>query len=291
MPRYDSIIIGTGPAGLSAAVNLKIRGKSFLLFGQKDFSKKLIVAPKIDNYLGLHGISGKDLAQNFKEHLTEMGIEITSKHVSMVYPMGEYFSLATSNETFEATTIILATGTFSDKLFLGEQEFLGRGVGYCATCDAPLYRGRPVAILGYGDESVHEANFVSELTSIVYYIPVKPSNITPNSKVKIIDDKPLEILGDKKVTALKLKTSTIDVDAVFVLRETVAPNSLVPGLELEDGFVKVNPSMQTNLAGMFAAGDITGKPHQYMRAAGQGQTAALMAVSYIDKLKHESEAK
>lgn len=285
--RFDSIIIGTGPAGLEAAVNMKIRGKSFLLFGSKDLSRKLTVAPKIDNYLGFYGISGRELAEKFLSHLTAMEIEITGGQVSMVYTMGSYFSIATSMETYEATTVILATGAFSSTLLKGEQELLGRGVGYCATCDAPLYRGKTVAILGYNDESVHEADFVSEIAEKVYYISVKKANTAPNNNVKIINEKPIEILGESKVTGLKLETFTLETDGVFILRDSVAPTSLVPGLETDGGFIKVDALMRTNIAGLFAAGDCTGKPHQYMRAAGQGQTAAFEAVSYIDYLKSE----
>lgn len=291
MQRFDSVIIGTGPAGLEAAINLKIRDKNFLLFGSKDLSRKLTVAPKIDNYLGLYGISGRELAERFLAHLAAMEIEITGGQVSVVYAMGSYFSIATPTETYEASTVILATGAFSATLLKGEQELLGCGVGYCATCDAMLYRGKTVAILGYNDESVHEANFVSEIAEKVYYIPVKKANITPNANVKIVAEKPLEILGDSKVTGLKLETFTLETDGVFVLRDSVAPASLVPGLETDGGFIKVDALMRTNIAGLFAAGDCTGKPHQYMRAAGQGQTAALEAVSYIDisnlKLRNE----
>lgn len=282
MQRYDCIIIGTGPAGLEAAVNLKIRGKSFLLFGSKDLSKKLMLAPKIDNYLGFHGISGSILAEKFLDHLGEMGIEITVGQVSMVYNMGGYFSLATSAKTYEATTVILATGVFSAKLLKGEQEFLGRGVGYCATCDAPLYRSKTVAILGYNEESAQEADFVSEIAGKTYYLPLNENKSMPKSSVEIIREKPQEIIGENKATGIKLENFTLETDGIFILRDSAPPASLVPGLELNGGFIKVDSSMRTNIAGLFAAGDCTGKPHQYMRAAGQGQTAALEAVSYID---------
>lgn len=289
MPEFDAVIIGTGPAGLEAAINLKIREKKFLLFGDANLSKKLNAAPKIDNYLGLPGISGKELCEKYMSHINSMGIEIIDKHVSMVYHIGDYFSLATLSETYDATTVILATGAFEGRLYKGEQEFLGRGVGYCATCDAPLYRNKKVAILGYGDEAVHEADFVSHIASEVYYIPVKKANIKPDSKVQVIEKSVVEILGDKKVNKLELESETLEVDGVFILRETVAPASLVPGLELDGGFIKVDAMMRTNLPGLFAAGDCTGKPHQYMRAAGQGQVAALAAVGYIDKKIKVSE--
>lgn len=283
MQRLDAVVIGTGPAGLEAALNLKIRNKDFMLFGPKGLSQKLILAPKIDNYLGLPGITGKELGEKYLSHIASMGIDITDRQVSMVYSMGSFFSIATSSETYETKTVILATGTLSGKPFPGERELLGRGVGYCATCDAPLYRGKTVAIIGYGDESVIEANFVSEIASTVYYIPAKKAELKPNGKVRVLEKKAVEIQGDKKVERLVLDDHTLEVDAVFILRDTIAPDSLVPGLELEGGFVRVDASMRTNLPGCFAAGDCTGKPHQYMRAAGQGQVAALSAAYYIDQ--------
>lgn len=281
MQRLDTAVIGTGPAGLEAAINLKIRQKSFVLFGAGDLSRKLALAPKIDNYLGSPGISGIELARRFEEHLAYMEIEITQEQVTTVYDMGDYFALATPKQTYEARTVILATGVFAGRLLPGEEKFLGRGVGYCATCDAPLYRGKTVAILGWNDESVLEANFVAELASTVYLIPMKKIGIIPNSKVQIVAQKPLAVEGGMKVNKLVLDSGELSVDGVFILRETIAPSSLVPGLELEDGFIKIDAMMRTNLPGCFAAGDVTGKPHQYMRAAGQGQTAALSAVSYL----------
>lgn len=283
MTRLDTVIIGTGPAGLEAAINLKIRGKSFLLFGSEDLSRKLVSAPKIDNYLGFPGISGEDLRQKYHLHLNAMEIKITGEHVSMVYNMGGYYSIATTVNTYEAASVILATGAFAAHAFPGENEFLGRGVGYCATCDAPLYRGKTVAILGYGDESVREADFVSEIAGTVYYIPVRESNLKPKEKIKTLRGKVLQIHGEKRVNALSLEGATLPVDGVFILRETIAPQSLVPGLLLENGFVKVDAKMRTNLPGLFAAGDVTGRPHQFMRAAGQGQVAGLEAASFVSE--------
>ncbi|MCL2033542.1 MAG: NAD(P)/FAD-dependent oxidoreductase [Oscillospiraceae bacterium] len=283
MRRYDCVVAGTGPAGLEAAINLKIRGKSFVLLGPSGLSRKLALAPRIDNYLGLPAISGEELIQKYLEHLRLMDIIITDEHATMVYDMGGYFSIASKADTFEATAVILATGAFTADPFPGEDEFLGRGVGYCATCDAALYRGKTVAVLGFGDESVKEADFVSEIAKTVYYIPVKPAKKKPGEKVKVLSGKVTGISGENRVSALTLDGSQLFVDGVFILRESIAPQSLVPGLMLDgDGFIKVDEMMRTNLLGLYAAGDCTGKPHQFMRAAGQGQTAALEAVSYID---------
>lgn len=285
MTRYDAAVIGSGPAGLEAALNLKIRNKRFLLFGTEDLSRKVTTAPRVDNYLGLPGISGKDLQAQFQAHLADMDIAIQAEQVQMVYPMGSYFSIATTKNTYEATAVILACGTFSAKLLDGEQEFLGRGVGYCATCDAPLYRGKTAVILGYTDESVHDANFLAEVAAKVYYVPVKKTRIMPRDDIEIVQGRPTRITGDSVVRQLILADRALTVDGVFILRETVAPASLIPGIRMEGGFIHVDIHMATNLAGCFAAGDCTGRPHQYMRAAGQGQSAALNAVAYMDQLK------
>ncbi len=284
MARLDAVIIGTGPAGLEAAVNLKIRKKNFLLFGTAHLSEKIRLAPKVDNYLGIASCSGKELAQRFLQHLEAMDIAITPQQVNSIYPMGNYFAVATAKETYEATTVVIAAGVAASKLLPGEERLLGRGVGYCATCDAPLYKGKTVAIVGYTDEAVHEANYTAEIAAKVYYIPAKKTKQLPGSAVEVVSDKVVEILGENKVSAIALKERTLEVDGVFVLRESIAPASLLPGIAVESGYIVVDSEMRTNLPGCFAAGDCTGKPHQYMRAAGQGQTAALSAAAYLDKL-------
>ncbi len=284
MKRLDCAIIGAGPAGLEAAVNLKIREKSFALFGKRTLSDKISLAPVVENYLGLPGVTGRELAAFMSRHVAGMDIEIVEKHISMVYGMGGYFSLATSDETFEAGTVILATGAFSTSHIKGEPEFLGRGVSYCATCDAPLYRGKTVAVLAYSEDAALETEFLAGVAGKVYYIPGgKNTAKTSHPAIEAISGKALEILGGNRVNALRLDSQGLRVDGVFILRDTVAPASLVPGLELIDGFIKVDAMMRTNITGLFAAGDCTGKPHQYMRAAGQGQVAALAAVEYMQQ--------
>lgn len=284
MSRYDAIIIGTGPAGLEAALNLRIREKRFLLFGSRRLSAKLELAPKIENYLGFPGISGRELKERFEAHLNAVSVEIVPERVSTVYPMGDYFAIASTHQTFEAATVILCTGVHSAGTLPGEAELLGRGVGYCATCDAPLYRGKRVAILGYNEEAVQEANFVAELAEKVYFISGKQEAKGLSPQVEVVHGKPKAIIGDRKAEALALDIRTLEVDGVFILRDSIAPASMVPGLEMDGPFIKVDSGMRTNLPGCFAAGDCTGKPHQYMRAAGQGQTAALNAVAYLDEL-------
>ena len=283
--RYDIAIIGSGPAGLSAALNAKIRNKKFILFGNNDLSTKLVKAPKVNNYLGFVGKDGMDLKNQFMGHLKEMDIEITEERINSIYAMGEYFALMVNEKMYEATSIIIATGIEYTKPMKGEEEFLGKGVGYCATCDAPLYKEKTVTIIGYNKEAEDEANFVSELASKVYYIPRYKGEFDLNSEIEVINDIPVEIQGDSKVTKLVTKNGEIETDGIFVLRDSISPGQLVPGLKITDDHIEVDRLMKTNIEGCFAAGDCTGRPYQYMKAAGEGNVAALSAVAYLDSKK------
>lgn len=281
--RYDIAIVGDGPAGLAASINAKIRNKNIILFGSG--SDKLAKAPSIDNYLGIYDVSGAQLKDKFIHHITEMGIEITYERVNNVYSMGDYFSLAVGDKTYEATTVIIATGVQYGKMIKGEEEYLGKGVGYCATCDAGLYRDKVVAIIGYNHEGEEDANFLSEISSKVYYIPMYNLDNKLDSSIEIINDKPVEIQGEKLVNKLILKERELDVDGVFIMKDSVSPSYMVPGLEVEGPHIKTDREMRTNIDGLYAAGDCAGKPYQYLKSAGQGQMAVSSAISQLDKLR------
>ena len=283
--RYDIAIIGTGPAGLSAALNAKIRKKSFLLFGTNNLSPKLEKAKRINNYLGFQSVSGEELSKNFRNHINEMEIEIIDKRINNIYAMGKYFVLMVNDVMYEAKSIILATGVEFTKPLVGENEFLGKGVGYCATCDAPLYKQKVVTIISSSNEGEEEARYVSEIAGKVYYVPLYEGQYNLNDNIEVIKDKPLEIQGREHVQKLVLKNQEIDTDAVFLFKDAISPAQLVPGLKTEDGHIEVNRLMETNLKGCFAAGDCTGKPYQYIKAAGEGNIAALSAVSYINNIE------
>ena len=280
--RYDIAIVGSGPAGLSAAINARIRNKNIILFGSADFSNKLIKAPKVNNYLGFYDITGTELKAQFEKHMNVMDIAVTTERINNIYAMGDYFALMVNEKMYEAKSVIIATGMEYTKPLKGEEEFLGRGVGYCATCDAPLYKGKVVTIIGYNKDAEEEANYVSELTGKLYYVPMYNGNYNLRNNIETIKDRPLEIQGEDRVSKVILRKGELTTDGVFVLKDSVAPNQLVPGLAMENDHIKVDLNMKTNIQGCFAAGDCTGKPYQYMRAAGQGQVAALSAVSYLD---------
>lgn len=283
--RYDIAIVGSGPAGVSAALNAKIRNKSFVIFGSNELSNKLVKAHEINNYLGFYGRSGKEIQEAFSNHLKSMDIQITEEKINNIYAMGDYFALMVNDKIYEATSVILATGIQYGKLFPGEEKLLGKGVGYCATCDAPLYKNRVVTIIAYSKKEEEEANFIATLASKVYYVPMYKEAVEVDSSIEIVKDTPVEIIGEDKVEKLILKTREITTDGLFILRDSISPGQLVPGLKIVDNHVEVDRQMQTNLKGCFAAGDIVGRPYQYIKSAGEGNVAALSAVSYVDSKK------
>lgn len=282
MERHDVIIIGTGPAGLSAAITLKMRRKNILLLGPGSLSHKIEKAQKIDNYPGLPGISGEGMQKKFLEHIKSMDIEITEDKVNAVYSMGEYFAVQGHKSSYEAATVILAAGMYVDKPFDGELENLGRGVSYCATCDAALYNGKSAIVIAYSRDDESEAEFLAQRADKVYYIPMYGETAISGGNIDVIsgrqpgrierrDDGICLIDGEWEITA----------DGIFILREQVAPSQLVPGLEVSEGHVNVDRQAGTNIKGLFACGDITGAPYQYIKAAGEGNVAALSAVRYL----------
>lgn len=284
MERYDIAIIGTGPAGVSAAITAKVRNKRVLLLGSHNLSEKMGKAHRILNYPGLPEVTGEELVDRYQKQLAGLGVTVTEKRVSTVYPMGDYFSLQASGELLEASSVILASGVVIENPFPGEQEFLGKGVSYCATCDALFFRGKEVAVIGYGKEAEHEAIYLAEVVKKVSYFPMGKEDPQLPENIQVFRESPIAIEGEQVVQALKTDVSTHAVSAVFILRESIAPAQLVPGLETADNHVKVNLSMETNIPGLFACGDITGKPYQYIKAAGQGNVAALSAVSYLSRV-------
>ena len=283
MERYDIAIIGTGPAGVSAALTAKNRNKTILLLGSRQMSEKVAKAHEIRNYPGLPFVKGEELAEAFRNQLDRMEIPITEQRIGVVYAMGDYFALQAGEEMLEAKTVILATGVVSAKPLPGEEALLGRGVSYCATCDAPLYRGRAAAVIGYSPREESEAAFLSEVCSRVIYFPMYPGETDLPDKVEVIREKPAEILKAENGLKVKTEEGEYAADGVFVLREAVAPAQLVPGLETDGAHVKVNRKMETNLPGVFACGDLAGTPYQYVKAAGEGNVAALSAAAYIDR--------
>ena len=282
---YDCIIIGTGPAGLSAALNLKTYKKSFVWFGSKSLSDKVRKAEKITNYPGFPELTGQELFAHFEDHIQSAGLEITEKTVTNVMSAGNYYMVLADNEIYEAKALILAMGVMTAKLLKGEDELLGRGVSYCATCDGMFYKDKEIAVLCNDPKYEHEVEYLADLAAKVTYFPLFSDSQVKKENVTISKDFPVEVNGIDRVTGLTLKSGEIlSVDGVFCLRNAIALSKLIPGLEIENGHIVVDRAQKTNLPGCFAAGDCTGRPYQYTKAVGEGNVAAHSCISYLAEI-------
>ncbi len=279
----DCIIIGSGVAGISAALTLKANGKSFLLFGSPALSEKIEKAESIRNYPGFLGGSGKAFVQALKAQLAQEEIALLDEKVGGVYALKDKFVVMTqSNATYESRTVILACGVESLKSIEGEEEFLGRGVSYCATCDGVLYKGKRVAVLCTSKRFEHEVGYLADFAQKVYLIPLYKGVEIERENLEVLRKMPLKIVGEKRVHALQFKGGEeLPIDGVFMLKESLSPATLVSGLQTEQGKVIVDRKMATNLSGLYAAGDCTGRPYQYAKAAGEGNVAAHSVSEYL----------
>lgn len=280
---YDIAIVGSGPAGISAAVNAKIRNKSVIVFGNDELSHKVEISRQINNYIGFANVTGTELNDAFRKHLKDLEIEITPKRITGVYKMKDKFTLLANRESFEAKCVILALGSETVKPITNERELLGRGVSYCATCDGMFYKGRSIAVFCDNEGMLDEVEYLSQIAKKVYlFAPFDVKTSVEN--VEILPSKITEIIGENKVEAVTLKDGKrIEVDGVFFLKQAVSADVLLFGLKTENGSISVNRKMQTNIDGCFAAGDCTGTPYQIAKAVGEGNIAAHSAFEYLAK--------
>ena len=271
---YDILVIGGGPAGLSAAVNARARGRSVLVVSNPLKENPLWPAERVDNYPGLPGVSGAELLKELRRHAEQAGAEFVTGRALSSVRMPEDWYVSVGPDMYNAKAVVLAAGVARGKKFPGEAEFLGRGVSYCATCDGMLYRDKDVAVLGYSDSARQEAEFLERIGCRVTYFN-RPKNC--------------EIRGDDKARSVICDGRRAEVDCVFILRPTLAPTDLFPGLETEKGYVAVDRRMATNLPGIFAAGDCTGGPLQVAKAVGEGLIAGQSAAAYVSDLERQAK--
>ena len=278
---HDIIVLGGGPAGLAAAVAARGRNKSVLVIGNRWEDSPLAKAERVDNYLGLPGLTGKELLQTFFDHAAGMGVEfVTGRAVSLMVYNGAYITVG--SQVYDGRALILAPGVVRQAKYPGEEAYLGRGVSYCATCDGMLYRGKAVAVVGHSPDAPLEANYLKSLGCQVTYVsPAEPKGL--DSGIPYVKAGKLAVKGEGAVTALEADGVDLPCNGVFILRQAVAPTDLLPQLETEGGVVKVDRRMATNLEGVFAAGDCTGGPLQVAKAVGEGHVAALSACEYLDQ--------
>jgi len=301
MDSYEVIIIGGGPAGLTAALYTSRAGLKSLLIERGIFGGQMVNARLVENYPGFpQGIAGLDLGLLMHEQAIKYGVETSTADVTSVIS-GKPHRVITTEHSLEAKAIIIAAGSQYQRLDVsGEGQFLGRGVSYCATCDGPLFRGEQVAVIGGGDTAVSEALELSQYAQKVYLVhrrdqlrasKVLQQRVLAEPKIEFVWNTVVdEIVGDQMVKALRLRNvktrqlSTLEVAGVFVA-VGLLPNSkpFANVLKIsETGHVIADEVLATSIPGIFAAGDIRrNSPRQIAGAVGDGATAALAAFRYL----------
>lgn len=278
---YDILIVGGGPAGLSAAVAAHGRGKRCLVISNPGSQNPLAKAPVIHNYLGMPGRNGQAMMDEFLHHALDMGAEVRTGRVLAVMALDGVFYLTVGSEVYEGRKLILAGGIQRGQKYPGEAPLVGHGVSYCATCDGMLYRKRPVVVIGRAKDAPLEANYLAQIGCQVTYVsPTPPVGL--DGRIPTVRAGRLEIMGESRVTGVRADGAALPCEGVFILRETLAPTDLLPELALEGGYIRVNRQMETNLPGVYAAGDCTGKPLQIAKAVGEGLVAGEAAAEAIE---------
>jgi thioredoxin-disulfide reductase len=299
MNSYDIIVVGAGAAGLTAALYASRRKLSTLVIG-KEIGGQSATTLSIENYPGVDSITGPELMSRFAEQAKKFGAQIIADEITSVTKTAEGFSVQTINTTYQTKAIILAFGSQHRHLDVpGEKEFLNKGVVYCATCDAPFFEGKEVAIIGGGNGAMYSATVLIPIASKVYLIhrsdkfsaePLLIEKVKQSPKVEIIMNATVkEIVGEKFVEGIIINTlegeKKLSVEGVFVAIGHTVDSAFLNGL------VELNPTGEiiadqfgrTSCAGIFAAGDVTTVPYKQMIiAAGEGAKAALSAYDYIE---------
>ncbi len=303
---YDVIIIGGGPAGINAGIYAVRRNLKTLIIESQMMGGTVNITSTIENYLGFPSISGPELVNRFVEHLNSVNVPYVISRVLRAEKQGDIFIIRTHDDrVFKSKTIILATGSRHKALNVpGEDEFTGRGVSYCTTCDAPLYRGKTVGVVGGGDSAFRAAELLSSIASKVYLIHrregfraedvlVERVKRMPNVEFKL-NKVVTEIIGDEVMRKVKLKDtktgeeSYLELDGLFINIGEVPSHKIATdlGAEVDEhNYVKVDrKTMATTVDGLYAAGDVTGTLAQIIVAAAEGAIAAISAYKYVKEL-------
>lgn len=299
MPEtYDLIIIGAGPSGITASVYAARKAMKFLVISV-DIGGQTVWSGDIENYTGYQFITGPELTAKFSEHLKKYGVPLKEgERVIDLKRDGDLFKIITEKGEFISKSIIIASGKRSKELGVnGEKEFKNKGVTYCATCDGPLFSGKDVAVIGGGNSALEAAVQLEKITAKVYIINIAPlltgdrimiDIISRSKKVEVLNNTFVkEISGKTFVTGLAIerrgKSEEIPVKGVFV-EIGLIPNTEFAGIveKNEGGEIKVNSYNETNIPGLFAAGDVTDVPEkQIIVAAGEGAKATLAVFKYV----------
>lgn len=281
----DLAIVGKGPAGWSCAITARMRGLKATVIAPKVDTGLLHTAHRIDNYPGMMSVSGDDMLAAFRKQALDLGAEEMHGLVRQIMPMGQSFMLLVENDVVEAKAVVLCMGAAKAKLLPGEEEQIGRGVSYCATCDGMFYRGKRIAVLSASEQGVEECKFLAGLAAEVDYYPLKKhvSDGLPEN-VAFVSEVPTGISRGDAGLILATHEQSHVYDGIFIFRAAMPLGMLMADLQTEGSFIPVDRAMRTNIPGVFAAGDCTGKPLQAPKAVGEGNIAAISAAEFIAKL-------
>lgn len=299
---HDVIIIGGGPAGLTAGIYAVRRNLKTLLIEQTEPGGQMLLTNEVENWPGEKLISGPDLAKRMKEHARSLGVDFLIDEVLRLELDGNKKIVKTRDKTLEAKVLIIATGGSHRHLdVVGEEDFSGKGVSYCATCDAPFFTDKTVAVIGGGNTAIEDAIYMTSVAKKTYLIHRKGILRAEHARQKVFLDRGgemvlnsvvEEISGNDVVKHVKIKdlktgdVKQLDVDGVFISIGVVPVSQLAKDTGVvtnEAGYITVNKRQETNVAGIFAAGDVTGGVHQVATAVGGGCVAGLSAYDFIEK--------
>lgn len=296
----DLIIIGAGPAGITASVYAARKRLDFMVVTE-DIGGQAAWSGDIENYTGYQFITGPDLVARFEEHMRRYNVELReNERVVEVKKEGDGISVTTEKNRYEAKTVIIASGKRSKELGVpGEREFKNKGLTYCATCDAPLFGGKDVAVIGGGNSGLDATLQLVKIAKLVYLVnitskltgdPVMQEKVYASKIVKVLNNTQVTaIIGDKMVTGIKIlkdkKEDLLRLQGIFVEVGLIPNSAFAKELEKSEyGEIKVNSCNETNAPGIFAAGDVTDVPEkQIVIAAGEGSKAALGVFRYLNK--------
>lgn len=281
----DVVIIGKGPAGWSCAMTARMRGLSAAVIAPQEDGGLLRGVERIDNYPGLPSVSGDEMLRIFREQALSLGAEEMTGLVASVTKTEQGFMLLVENQVIEAKSVVICIGAARPVLLPGEEELVGRGVSYCATCDGMFYRGKKVAMLSATEQGAEESRFLAGIAAELDYYQLKPhkTDRLPENAAAI-GAKPKALRKENGKILVKTEGEEKEYDGVFIYRSSVALAQLMPGLETSGSAIVVDRQGRTNIPGVFAAGDCTGKPLQIGKAVGEGNVAALAAAEYIASL-------
>ena len=300
---YDVIVIGAGPAGLAAGIYGKRAGYNILVLDTSSISGgQILNTYEVDNYPGIPGVSGTELAEAMKKHCEKLGVEFARGRVTSIVDNGETKELVTKKETFQTKTVIIATGATNRKLGCpGEDEFSGMGVSYCATCDGAFFKDKVVAVVGGGDVALEDAAYLARTCKKVYLIHRRDEfrgAVVLQNQIKSLDNVELvlgstveSIIGNDSVEKLLIKNKKtneereLEVDGVFIAVGTVPNTKTISGLPSLDerGYIVADETCETNIPGVFAAGDVRTKQlRQVITATADGANAITSITNYLN---------